>query len=39
MEKWVPVFWILGFAIGFIAVLMVIDYLKTVGKRGSNKRG
>jgi hypothetical protein len=38
MEKWEPVFWILGFAIAFIAVLMAIDYLKTKGRRGSDKR-
>jgi LPS O-antigen subunit length determinant protein (WzzB/FepE family) len=38
MEKWLPVFWILGIAIVFIAVLMIVDYLKTRGKKGSDKR-
>lgn len=38
MEKWLPVFWILGIAIVFIAVLMVIDYLKSKGRKGSDKR-
>jgi len=39
MEKWEPVFWILGVAIVFIAVLMILDYLKTKTRRGSDKRG
>jgi len=39
MEKWVPVFWILGLAIGFFAVLMLIDYIKTRGKRGPGGKG
>jgi hypothetical protein len=29
MEKWVPIFWILGISIGFFAVLMLVDYLKS----------
>jgi hypothetical protein len=32
MEKWVPVFWIIGLFLGFFAVLMLLDYLKTKKK-------
>ena len=39
MAKWEPVFWILGFAIGFIALLMIVDYLKTKGRKGPDKSG
>jgi hypothetical protein len=39
MEKWLPVFWILGIAIVFIAVLMVLDYVKTKARRGPDKKG
>jgi hypothetical protein len=37
MDKWLPVFWILGIAIVFIAVLMVVDFLKTKGRRPDKK--
>ena len=39
MEKWMPVFWILGIAIVFIAVLMVLDYVKTKTRSGPDKKG
>ncbi|HEY3305518.1 MAG TPA: hypothetical protein VGL70_18500 [Candidatus Binatia bacterium] len=39
MEKWMPVFWILGIAIGFLAVLMILDYVKTKTRRGPDKKG
>jgi LPS O-antigen subunit length determinant protein (WzzB/FepE family) len=37
MERWAPIFWILGISIAFFAVLMLVDYLKTKskGKKGS----
>ena len=39
MDKWLPVFWIIGIAIGFIAVLMVLDYVKTKTRSGPDKKG
>jgi hypothetical protein len=29
MEKWEPIFWIVGSGIGFFVLLMVIETLKT----------
>jgi len=33
MEKWLPIFWILGLCIGFFAVLMLTDYIKSRKKK------
>jgi hypothetical protein len=30
----VPVFWIIGLFLGFFAVLMLLDYLKTKKRKG-----
>lgn len=32
MEKWQPIFWILGLTVAFFAVLMLLDFIKTRGK-------
>jgi beta-lactamase regulating signal transducer with metallopeptidase domain len=34
LEKWVPVFWIIGLCVGFFVVLMLLDYLKTKKRKG-----
>ena len=33
MDKWEPIFWIMGLCIGFFAVLMILDYVKTSGRK------
>jgi hypothetical protein len=33
MEKWVPVFWIIGICLGFFLVLMILDFLKMKRKK------
>lgn len=33
MEKWVPVFWIIGICVGFFLVLMILDFLKMKRKK------
>jgi hypothetical protein len=33
MEKWEPVFWIIGLCVVFFAILMLLDFLKTKNKR------
>jgi len=33
MDKWVPIFWIVGLCVAFFAVLMVLDYLKMKRKK------
>jgi asparagine N-glycosylation enzyme membrane subunit Stt3 len=35
MERWEPIFWIVGLCLAFFAVLMVLDYIKTKKKRRS----
>ena len=34
LEKWVPIFWIIGLCLGFFVLLMLINYLKTRKKKG-----
>ena len=33
MEKWMPIFWILGIGIAILALLLVIDLLKSNKKK------
>ena len=33
MDKWVPIFWIVGICLAFFAVLMVMEYLKMKRKK------
>lgn len=33
MEKWAPIFWIFVICGGFFALLLAIDYLKSLRKR------
>jgi hypothetical protein len=37
MEKWVPIFWIVGLCVGFFLVLMVLDFLKMKRKKPDHK--
>jgi hypothetical protein len=37
MEKWMPIFWIVGLCVAFFAVLMVLDYLKMKRKKPDHK--
>ena len=37
MEKWVPIFWIVGLCGGFFLVLMVLDFLKMKRKKPDHK--
>jgi hypothetical protein len=39
MDKWLPIFWILGLCIAFFAVLMVLDYLKAKRRKPDHKVG
>ena len=34
MEKWIPIFWILGLCLAFFGILMLIDYLKNRKRKG-----
>jgi LPS O-antigen subunit length determinant protein (WzzB/FepE family) len=34
MEKWAPVFWIIGICLAFFAVLLVLEYFKSKKKKG-----
>jgi hypothetical protein len=34
LERWMPVFWIVGLCVGFFVVLMLLDYLKTKKRKG-----
>ncbi|HEY2986923.1 MAG TPA: hypothetical protein VGL11_04305 [Candidatus Binatia bacterium] len=34
LEKWAPVFWIIGLCVAFFLVLMLIEYLKSKKKKG-----
>lgn len=33
MEKWMPIFWIIGISLAFFALLMVFDFLKSKKKK------
>jgi asparagine N-glycosylation enzyme membrane subunit Stt3 len=33
MQKWMPIFWIVGLTVVFFAVLMIIDYVKTKSRK------
>jgi len=35
MEKWVPIFWILGGGVGFFILLFLLDSLKSFKKKKS----
>lgn len=39
MDKWVPIFWILGLCIAFFAVLMVMEFFKAKRKKPDHKVG
>lgn len=39
MDKWEPIFWILGLCIAFFAVLMILDYLKMKRRKPDHKVG
>jgi hypothetical protein len=34
LEKWVPIFWIIGLCLAFFAVLMLLDFIKTRKRKG-----
>jgi asparagine N-glycosylation enzyme membrane subunit Stt3 len=34
MEKWEPIFWIIGLTVLFFAVLMLLDYIRTRKRKG-----
>jgi hypothetical protein len=34
MEKWAPIFWIIGICGGFFAFLLIIDLIKSKAKKG-----
>ncbi len=39
MDKWLPIFWIIGLCVAFFVVLMVLDYLKMKRKKPDHKVG
>jgi heme/copper-type cytochrome/quinol oxidase subunit 1 len=39
MDKWEPIFWIIGLCVAFFAVLMVLDYLKMKRRKPDHKVG
>lgn len=39
MDKWVPIFWILGLCIAFFAVLMIMEYIKSKRRKPDHKIG
>ena len=39
MDKWVPIFWILGLCIAFFAVLMIMEYIKSKRRKPDHKVG
>ena len=39
MDKWEPIFWIIGLCVAFFAVLMILDYIKTKRRKPDHKVG
>jgi hypothetical protein len=39
MDKWEPIFWIIGLCAAFFAVLMILDYLKMKRRKPDHKVG
>jgi len=39
MDKWEPIFWILGLCIAFFAVLMIMEYIKSKRRKPDHKVG
>ncbi len=37
MDKWMPIFWIIGLCVAFFLILMVMEYLKFKRKKPDHK--